>query len=118
MFQIDLHQKEELEEDKESECKNYDISKASSYKACFLAKIEAEYMSAVNCSPPWFTNDYEKVCGGPLNSSEIDILGTLIYTHFDLRLIKYDLDSEEDAVANYMILSLQIDQPLPALQVR
>ena len=50
-----------------------------------------------------------------LNRSKyLIIFCTLLYK----RLIKYDLDSEEDAVANYMILSLQIDQMLPALKVK
>ena len=47
-------------------------------------------------------------------SKYLIIFCTLLYK----RLIKYDLDSEEDAVANYMILSLQIDQMLPALKVK
>ena len=46
------------------------------------------------------------------------IFNYTLLTHFAPRLIKYDLDSEEDSVANYMILSLQVDQMLPALQVK
>ena len=34
------------------------------------------------------------------------------------RLEKYGLDDDSDSIANYMILSLQIDQMLPALQVK
>ena len=34
------------------------------------------------------------------------------------RLAQYDLDDPNDAVANYLILSLQVDQMSPALSVR
>ena len=34
------------------------------------------------------------------------------------RMIKYDLDDEEDNVANYLILSLQPEQIVPQLSVK
>ncbi len=34
------------------------------------------------------------------------------------RMIKYDLDDEEDNVANYLILSLQTEQIVPQLSVK
>ena len=34
------------------------------------------------------------------------------------RMIKYDLDDEEDNVANYLILSLQTEQIIPQLSVK
>ena len=82
-FQINLKQTEDLEEDEESQCRSYNISERS-YKSFVMTKIESEYMASVNCLPPWFTNDYGKVCQGPLNSTEIGILERLIYKHFDL----------------------------------
>ena len=34
------------------------------------------------------------------------------------RLVKYELDDENDDVANYLILSLQFDPMIPGIQVR
>ena len=54
-----------------------------SYKSCTLDALGKEYSKYFDCLPPWFTSDYNKVCEGPLNSTEIDIIDHLIYKHLD-----------------------------------
>ena len=41
----------------------------------------------------------------------------IMYIFLFSRLIQYELDDENDDVANYIILSLQFDPMIPAIEV-
>ena len=36
-------------------------------------------MSSVGCSPPWFANNYSRVCNRSLSQREVDTLGVDVF---------------------------------------
>ena len=71
----------DLKDDIEAKCESY--SKEKSYKNCVLAKINKDYLQNIGCSPPWFTNDYDKVCNSSLSQDQLDFLYDEVYRHID-----------------------------------
>ena len=76
-----------------------------------VAVADLEFPKLTLCSPAYFSKQRWLGARYKLHSYEY-------YIQFAFRLVQYDLDDPNDAVANYLILSLQVDQMSPALSVR
>ena len=75
-----------------------------------VAVADLEFPKLTLCSPAYFSK--QRWLGAEYDHSYE------YYIQFAFRLAQYDLDDPNDAVANYLILSLQVDQMSPALSVR
>ena len=70
VYQIKIDQTEDLAEDIRAKCKNYD--RQLSFAKCTELSLNEYFLGKLGCSPPWFINNYSKVCNHSLSRTEID----------------------------------------------
>ena len=62
IYRVQLHEFDNLEEDKEANCQNYEKDKNVSFKTCVESTVENLFIKKFGCMPPWFTENVGNFC--------------------------------------------------------
>ena len=57
IFNIEMTETRELEEDEAAGCTEYQDTKHQNYGSCVVSQIEEVFLPILGCVPPWFHND-------------------------------------------------------------
>ena len=57
IYRVQMHEMDNLEEDKEANCKNYEKERNQSFKTCVESTVEKLFIKKFVCMPPWFIDN-------------------------------------------------------------
>ena len=80
IYNIEVTETLELEEDEAAGCKEYEKSIYGNYGNCIVSQIEATFLPILGCKPPWFHNGVERQ-----NNQQIPICESMLQ-HYNYQL--------------------------------
>ena len=88
VYEIQIKENIDSEEDSEANCKDYTTEGRGSYKQCVMAAVEEKFLSVYGCMPPWFTENIHQVCDQGLSEEEWKNISKKIFPTMQKKFMK------------------------------